>query len=290
MKTNPPRRWYAIFSLALAIIPSITSAQTYSLGPVSASLLQSQAYTVEIDGDSPASYTALQEVPVSPSLGGQSTWNLFCLELGQEAPGDGTPGTNTSAEPYTILALAQADSVPSAGQQGSVEASAGIPISGIGGATALKLEQLYGYVFGSSYNNATSPFNINLQALNIGISSSDPSYGSAVFQLATWQVTETDSFSSIASSGAFYITNPEKNGSSDPGLLSDADLLLTAVSQSSAPSMNLDVLHNDSYQDYILPDPSGEFIAIPENASSAAILGALCLAFVLGRRLRCAAA
>jgi hypothetical protein len=218
---------------------------------------------------------------VSPSLGNQSTWNLFCLELGQEAPGG--PGTPNTSEPYTILTLNQANSVPSAGQQGSVEANAGIPITGIGAATASKLEQLYGFVFGTSYNNATSPFNINLQALGVA-SSSDPSYGSAAFQLAAWQITETDSFNAIASSGAFYITNPENNGSSDPGLLTDADALLTAVSQSSAAPMNLDVLHSDTYQDYILPDPTGALIAIPENGAASGILGAAALLFVLTRR------
>jgi hypothetical protein len=286
MKTNVSPRWLAIFSLVAASLSSTSSAQTYSLGPVSASLLQSQAYTVVTDGG-PASYTSLQEIPVSPSLGGQGTLNLFCLELGQEAPGGpGTPGT---AEPYTILPLVQADSVPTVGQQGSVEASSGIPISGIGGATVSKLDLLYGFVFGTSYSNATSPLNINLQALGVG-SISDASYGSAVFQLAAWQVTETNSFSAIASSGAFTITSPLNNGASDPGLLSDTDALLIAVSHSGAAPMNLDVLHSDSYQDYILPDPSGSFIAIPESGASSATLGVLALAYVFGRRRLQAAA
>jgi hypothetical protein len=277
---NVSPRWLAIFSLVTVSLPSISSAQIYSLGPMSASLLQSQTYTVVTDGG-PASYAALQEVPVSPALGGQATWNLFCLELGQEAPGGpGPPGT---PEPYTILPLVQADMVPSAGQQGSIEASSGIPISGIGSATAAKLDLLYGFVFGTSYSNATSPFDINLQALGAG-SISDTSYSNAVFQLAAWQVTETNSFSAIASSGAFTITSPMNNGASDPGLLTDADSLLTAVSHSNATPMNLDVLHSDTYQDYILPDPNGAFIAIPETGGSAAILGVLALAYVFGRR------
>jgi hypothetical protein len=280
MKTNVFPRLLAILSLVTVLFPSTSGAQTYSLGPVSASVLQSQAYTVVTDGG-PASYAALQEIPVSPSLGGQSMLNLFCLELGQEAPGGpGTPGT---AEPYTILTLAQADSVPTLGQQGSVETSSGIPITGIGSATAAKLDLLYGFVFGTSYSNAASPLNINLQALGVG-SISDASYGSAVFQLAAWQVTETNSFSAIASSGTFTITSPLNNGAGDPGLLTDADALLTAVSHSSATPMNLDVLHSDTYQDYILPDPSGAFIAVPEPGVSSIVLGALALAYVFGRR------
>jgi hypothetical protein len=74
------------------------------------------------------------------------------------------------------------------------------------------------------------------------------------------------------------------DGASDPGLLTDADSLLTAVSHSNATPMNLDVLHSDTYQDYILPDPNGAFIAIPETGGSAAILGVLALAYVFGRR------
>ncbi len=273
----------AILSLVLCLAPSILNAQTYSLGPVSASLLQSQSYTVEIDGGE-TSYTSLQEIPVSPALGGQTMWNLFCLELGQSAPGG--PGTPNTSEPYTILPLAQADMVPTLGQQGWAETDSGISITGIGNPTVAKLEQLYGFVFGSSYSNATSPFNINLQALGVG-SSSNAAYGSAVFQLAAWQLTETDSYSAIASSGAFFITNPQNGGSADAGLISDADALLTAVSSSSAPSMNLDVLHSDTYQDYILPDPTGSLIAVPETGASAALLGAAAFIYALGfRRLR----
>jgi hypothetical protein len=286
MKINSSRCRPAILSLVLCLAPAILKAQTYSLGPVSASLLQSQSYTAEIDGVE-TSYTSLQEIPVSPALGGQTTWNLFCLELGQSAPGG--PGTPNTSEPYTILPIAQADSVPTLGQQGSEETASGVPISGIGSATAAKLGQLYGFVFGSSYNNATSPFNINLQALGVA-SSSNAAYGSAVFQLAAWQLTETDSYSAIASSSAFFITNPQDGGSGDPGLISDADALLTAVSNSSAPSMNLDVLHSDAYQDYILPDPTGALIAVPETGASSALLGAAALAFALGfRRFRVAA-
>jgi len=280
MKIDVSPRWLAIFSFVTAYFPSMSRAQTYSLGPVSASLLQSQAYTVATDGG-PASYSSLQEIPASPSLGGQSTLNLFCLELGQEAPGG--PGTPNTAEPYTILTLAQANSVPTAGQQGSVEASSGIPISGIGNSTAAKLDLLYGFVFGSSYNNASSPLNINLQALGVG-NIADAAYGSAVFQLAAWQVTETNSFSAIASSGAFTITSPLNNGASDSGLLTDADALLSAVSHSTATPMNLDVLHSDTFQDYILPDPSGAFVAVPEPGVSSTILGAVALAYVFGRR------
>jgi hypothetical protein len=285
MNPNLCTQWLAISSLLTGLLPSVASAQSYFLGPVSVSLLQSQAYTVVDDGGV-ASYAALQEVPVSPALGGQSTWNLFCVELGQTAPGDTGP---VSSEPYTILSLAQADSVPTSGQQGSVESASGIPITGIGAATASKLELLYGFVFGSSYNNTTSPLNINLQALGVG-SIADHSYGSAVFQLAAWQITETNSFSAIASTGAFTITAPLQNGASDPQLLTDADALMAAVGHSSATPMNLDVLHSDAYQDYILPDPAGSFVAVPETGASSAILGALALTYVLGRRRFLAAA
>jgi hypothetical protein len=229
----------------------------------------------------PSGYDTLQEFTITPadespsSLGLPSQLNLFCVELGQDSPGTGTQPSPTT---YTILPIASADMNNASG---SVDAYAGIPASGIGTGTGLMLEQLYGYVF-PSYTGS-SPLNISFGALTL-TGGSGAAYDSAVFQLAAWQIAETGGFSSIRTSGPGFFVS-----SAPGGLVQDADTLLAAVAaDSNVTPLNLDALHSDSGQDFILPDPSGSFIAIPEPGTYAAVLGTAALGFALFRRRRTA--
>jgi hypothetical protein len=280
--------------LALGVSPSFSRAQTVTL--TGAPSLQSYSHYVTLGSD-PASeetaYDALQEFTVSStmptSLEVPSPLNLFCIELGTDAPGTGNaPSTVT----YTILPLADADQGRSST---SMDAYSGIPSSGIGSATATKLEDLYGYVFGSSYTNA-SPLNIT--ASQIGISGSpsyaNSGYDSAVFQLAVWNVVETDSFSNIATSGTsgsgFYAYVPgfTPTPADATTLIADTDNLLSAVAaDSNVLPLNLDVLDASGAQDYILPDPTGSYLSItqiPEPAPTALILAAAACLVAVRRR------
>ena len=194
--------------LALALQPLLARSQTVTLMQTS---IESTAYTVTVDaGSAPSvsgysttqSYSTTNQDP--SSLGLPDTLNLFCVELGQDA--------STSPLSYGIVSIAQADMGRTTN---SIDADAGVPISGIGTDAGLKLEKLYGFVF-PTYNNS-SALNVDLSAAGI---SGSAAYDSAVFQLAVWQVAETDSFGNISLTGPGFFAS-----SATPTLLSDANQL-----------------------------------------------------------------
>jgi len=181
--------------------------------------------------------------------------DLFCAELGQEFP--------MTPMPYTILGASAADSIQVSGSQGQLDSLAGIGISGIGATRAANLSYLYGYAFGGGYS---------LQS----------AYNQAVFQMAVWQLSHSDSFTLSTNSTGFYFSSPNVSS-----LISDTQALLTNVynNETSITQMTLDVLHSDTAQDYILPvDSNGNFVAIPEPSAWAAVVGLASLGFVLLRR------
>jgi hypothetical protein len=269
----------AVLAAALALLPLVLNAQTVELPENS---IQTSSYVVVLAAENalaqtastPSGYDTLQEFSISPSdetpsnLGLPSQLNLFCSELGQDSP--------TSPTLYSIVPIAEADM---GNASNSVDAYAGVQSSGIGSATAGALEKLYGFVF-PTYTSS-SPLNMNLSADGI---SGDAAYDGAVFQMAVWQVTETGGFGSINTSGpGFYVS------SAPSGLVSDADTLLSLVASSSNVTLlNLDALHSPTGQDYILPDPTGSFTAVPEPSLYAAVLGVAALAAAARRRVSAA--
>jgi hypothetical protein len=275
------RLGHAFFAagLGIAVMPGAAHAQLVSLSSLH---MQSNAYTATYDSmpaGSVEAYATAQEFAVSTAdtaLGLPSELNLFCVEAGQYAV--------TSAN-FSVISIEDADEGRASN---SIEAYSGISSGGIGslsgstlGGTALKLEQLYGYVFGSSYI-AASPLDIDLSPAGIHNSAA---YDSAVFQMAVWQVTETGTFNNIADSGSigsgFFVA------SASAGLVTDADTLLEAVDDDPEVALiHLDVLHNASSQDYILPDPMGRFVQVPEPAISALVLALASVALAL--IVRCA--
>jgi hypothetical protein len=269
--------------LPVVLLPTLAFAQSVSL---STPVLQTESYIVDLNGEnasnqtlSVSGYDTLQEFTIStadetPSnLGLPLQLNLFCTELGQSSPGsDSQPSPTT----YTVVPLTSADAGRSAA---SIDAYDGVPVTGIGSAMAAKLEKLYGYVFQNTYS-ASSPTNITFPSLTL-TGGSGAAYDAAVFQLAAWQIAENNSFGNIGSSGpGFFVSG------APTGLVSDADSLLTAVSNASNVTLlNLDALHSSTGQDYILPDPTNSFIPIPEPGTYAAILGAFALCLALRRRI-----
>jgi hypothetical protein len=265
---------FFVAGVGLALVPRAAHAQSVSLSSLH---MQSRDFIATYDSmpaGSVEAYATAQEFTVSTSdtgLGLPSELNLFCVEAGQYAV--------TSAN-FSIISIEDADEGRASN---SIEAYSGVSPGGIGslaggalGGTALKLEQLYGYVFGSSYT-AASPLNIDLSAAGIHNTSA---YDSAVFQMAVWQVTETGTFNNIAGAGTigsgFFVS------SASAGLMSDADTLLEAVNDDPEVALiHLDVLHNASSQDYILPDPTGRFVQVPEPAISALVLALASLALAL---------
>ncbi len=148
--------------------------------------------------------------------------------------------------------------------------------TGIGTDKANKLGLLYAYQFGSTYNPTalTSPQR-------------------AAFQLAAWQILETDAFGPIntnTGNNVFTVTPTGATGSGGasryvPTAISDADALLNSVAlDSSLTAMTLDALHSPTSQDYILP--VGSYTQIPEPSTYAAILALSALGFAVVRKSR----
>jgi hypothetical protein len=253
---------FSCIILTLALRPFAARSQTVTLTQTA---IQSTAYSATLDAGSAPSlsgYSTMQSFSTADqnpsSLGLPDTLNLFCVELGQDS--------STSPLSYAIDSIAQADMNRT---PGSIDADAGIPTGGIGADAGMKLEKLYGFVF-PAYTNS-SPLNVDLSAAGI---SGSAAYNSAVFQLAVWQVAETDSFGSIGTTGPGFFAS-----SSTPTLRSDANQLLASVaSDPSVTPLNLDALTSGTNQDYILPDPSGSFTSIPEPSSFAAVIGTLSIA------------
>jgi len=281
--------------MTLALLPVLAVAQTVTL---STPVLQSNgtgATDVEVtlnaavSSQSAASVTGtdtLQEFAISPAdqvaTGLPSQLNLFCTELGQDAPGYGI----SSPQTYTILPITSGDMGRASN---SIDAIDGVPVTGIGNGMATKLEKLYGYVF-PSYTSS-SPLSINLGIALVG--GSGASYSSAVFQLAAWQIAETNTYANITNPGpavsGFYVSSDKINGVVDSGglLVQDADTLLRAVANATnVTSLNLDSLHSDSAQDFILPDPTGSYLSIPEPGMYAAVIGVAALGLAAIRRER----
>ncbi|HXC02975.1 MAG TPA: PEP-CTERM sorting domain-containing protein [Opitutaceae bacterium] len=203
------------------------------------------------------------------------TLDLYCVEVSQYS----ASGT------YQVVPLQNADLNIVAGG-GSIDSLNGISTTigtnpstettGIGTDKANKLGLLYAYQFGSTYNPAA------LTSLQ-----------SSAFQLAIWQVLETDTFGPIntnPSNNVFTVTPTGATGSGGASRyvaasITDADALLNSVAlDSSLTAMALDALHNPTSQDYILP--VGSYTQIPEPSTYAAILAVATLGFAMVRRNR----
>ena len=220
-----------------------------------------------------ATVPALQHFTTSNSM--WPTLDLYCVETSQHA----ASGT------YQVVPLQNADLNIVAGG-GSIDSLNGIATTigtdpaiettGIGTDKANKLGLLYAYQFGCTYDPTV------LTSLQ-----------NSAFQLAVWQVLETDAFGPID-------TNPDNNiftvtptGATGPGdasqyvatAICDADGLLNSVAlDSGLTAMPLDALYSPTSQDYILP--AGSYAQIPEPSTYAAMLALAALGFALVRRSR----
>lgn len=206
-------------------------------------------------------YSTMQTLSTSSQTTGlnlPTDIELFCVELGQDAP--------TSPTPYSLLGAAAADSKQSGSDtQSPLDTLTGIGTSGIGPARATNLEYLYGYALGGSYS---------LQSV----------YNQAVFQMAVWQLSHSTSFTLSTNSTGFYFSNPNNSN-----LIGDTQTLLNDVysHESSISAAELDVLHSGTAQDYILPvNSSGQFVPIPEPSACASLIGLASLGYALRRRSR----
>lgn len=242
------------------IIAGTASAQTVDLALAG----YQTDYTVYVNtqgaNDSPDNvYSTLQTLMTSSQGGGlslPSEISLFCVELGQPAP--------TSPTQYSLLGSSASDGVQgSSDTRGQLDTLAGIGTAGIGATRAANLEYLYGYAFGGGYS---------LQG----------DLNQAVFQMAVWQLSHSDSFTLSSDSTGFYFSNP-----SNSSLIGDTQTLLTEVynHESSITPQGLEVLQSDVAQDYLLPvDASGNFIPIPEPTVWAAAVGLVALVYALLHR------
>ena len=213
---------------------------------------------------------------------------VFCVELGQDAPGgNGTPGTSELYQIFTSNNASLVDNTNLAGipnpqaNVGPVEASAGITATGgIGSYRLGQLELLYGYAFGTK------------GALSAGYNPASLSAQEQVaFQLAVWKLAYEGT---PAAPATLFSTS---GGVSAPGLsvtgadsvIANANSLLSGVSADvGIAPMALDALNNGTYQDFLAPASS--FTQIPEPPTYATMLGVLTLSFVLLRRWRATSA
>ncbi|HSY53751.1 MAG TPA: PEP-CTERM sorting domain-containing protein [Opitutaceae bacterium] len=203
------------------------------------------------------------------------TLDLYCVEISQYS----ASGT------YQVVPLQNADLNIVAGG-GSIDSLNGIATTigtnpatqttGIGTDKANKLGLLYAYQFGSTYTPTA------LTSLQL-----------AAFQLAAWQILESDTFGPINTNTSNNVFTVTPTGATSPGgasqyvptAISDADSLLNAVAlDSSLTAMPLDALHSPTSQDYILPMTS--YSQIPEPSTYAAILALAAFGFAVVRRRR----
>jgi hypothetical protein len=203
------------------------------------------------------------------------TVDLYCVEISQYSASD----------TYQVVPLQNADLNIVAGG-GSIDSLNGISTTigtnpatqttGIGTDKANKLGLLYAYQFGSTYKPTT------LTSLQ-----------SSAFQLAVWQLLETDAFGPINTNPGNNVFTVTPTGATSPGgasqyvptAISDADALLNAVAlDSGLTPMSLDALHSPNSQDYILPVTS--YSQIPEPSTYAAILALAAFGFTVVRRSR----
>ncbi len=242
-----------------ALGPQLASAQT------SLTLINydpGQEWTVNSsDGVNTATQNviaAMQTHNLVPAINAHSTFELFCVEVGQQTAPVGVTQPN-----YFLVALAQADTgIPSSQ---TMETYAGISASGIGAAAAERISKLYAHVFGLNYTPSVTLINDTLIA---------------AFQLAVWEVSHDNDFS-LSHPGAgvqgFYVSG------SGPAIYANA------VNQANAwlfdlqsnygviVGMELAVLHHDTKQDLIIP--------IPEPSAYAAFAGVAALVLTVRRRL-----
>jgi hypothetical protein len=257
------QRFFLLLPIAMACS---ASAQSVSLDLAA----YQTDYTVYVntqgaDDTNQQLYSTVQTLMTSSQSGGlnlPSDIQLFCVELGQGAP--------TTATPYTLLGGASAISVQgSSDTRGQVDTLAGIGTLGIGSARAANLEFLYGYALSGGYSLLSE-------------------YNQAVFQMAVWQLSHSDSFALSTNSTGFYFSSPNV-----ASLVTDTQTLLNDVYSNEATinPVTLDVLHSDTAQDYLLPvDSNGNLIAIPEPSAWAALIGLSSLGYALLRRRAASAA
>jgi|GEM_PF-3681907 len=203
-------------------------------------------------------YTGLVHFTVSSSTPSNfvprgTTLDLFCVELSQSI---GLP----SSTQFSLLSAKFADMGANTGL------GANIPVGGIGADRARNLEILYHNVFGSTYN----PGSLSSER-------------KVAFQVAVWELSHDTNFNlTTASTNGFWVTSL---GAPYGGALSIAQGWVSVVgSQTLDPNaarMALSVLHNDSKQDFLLPDSS--FSVIPEPSACAAMMGGLLVAGVMLR-------
>jgi hypothetical protein len=193
-----------------------------------------------------------------PAIYGHTTFEMFCVEVGQQ-----TAPIGVAQSGYQLRPLAQANlGIPSSQ---TMETYAGITAAGIGAVAAERLSKLYAHVLGTAYTPGTT---LNSDTLK------------AAFQLAVWEVSHDDDFS-LSHPGAgtqgFYVSG------SGPAIyaaaISQANAWLATLQAgyASITGMELAVLHHDTRQDLI--------IAIPEPSAYAGIVAAAAMLLVLRRRL-----
>lgn len=202
---------------------------------------------------------AMQTHTSVPPIYGHTTFELFCIEVGQN-----TAPLNVAQSGYQLLPLHQANvGIP---LTQTIETYAGITNAGIGAVAAERVSKLYAHVLGASYAPSITLTNDTLKA---------------AFQLAVWEVSHDDDFS-LSQPGAglqgFYVSG------SAPGLYNDAisqaNAWLTSLQANfnSVTGMELAVLHHVTAQDLI--------IAIPEPSVYAGLLAATALFATHRRRMR----
>jgi hypothetical protein len=202
---------------------------------------------------------AMQTHTSVPPIYGQTTFELFCIEIGQN-----TAPLNVAQSGYQLRPLHQASLGIPLSQ--TMETYAGISGAGLGLASAERVSKLYAQVFGAAYTPSLTLVNDTLKA---------------AFQLAVWEVSHDNDFS-LGHPGAgiqgFYVTG------SNPGLYNDAiaqaNAWLAALQANfnALTGMELAVLHHDTRQDLI--------IAIPEPSAYAAVLAAAAMLAAHRRRTR----
>ena len=156
---------------------------------------------------------------------------LFCIELAQNIY------LNSTGNFFSVVS---ADQGSSGGPFSPLGAA--IPNTGIGAARSGNLEVLYAHKFGTVYNP--------------GALSDTEKLG---FQLAVWELSHDDNFNLLSGTGnEFWITTPID------AAISEAQALVSWVQANAtgAQKMQLNALHSDTIQDFLVPIPEPSFYAL----------------------------
>lgn len=258
--------------LALAASVSVASAQTIyleyqSILPTTPNNQMRVTNTSGTDTNVGNVRVGMQNFQVSLNASGNpfDDIDLFCVELGQFAPENGDGFVE-----YQVLSGSQANSLGTISNKDIIpDVNTG---SGIGAAAIGRAGDLYGAVFGTSYD----------------VTVLDTNGKRAAFQYAVWEVTHDDDFliatkpggtAPSPSDNGFYVSGLDQSNLS--GIFKQAQDYLDLISGSyTGPSFNMFVLASAEYQDYLIPDT----VPVPEPSTYAIFLGGLAGAFALLRR------